>query len=97
MGFLGFLKNKCDICGKKGNLKKVFKCYIYENEYYAYHSECLKDVIKNPEKYTNLKVDKAIEITDILEEMQKIEENKKQERQKKLDKVRNKVCSLLDN
>jgi hypothetical protein len=22
MGFFGFLKNKCDICGKKGNLKK---------------------------------------------------------------------------
>ena len=57
----------------------------------------MKDVIKNPEKYTNLKVDKAIEITDILEEMQKKEENEKQERQEKLDKVRNKICSLLNN
>lgn len=60
---------KCKICGKKDNeVKSIPRHGIYGSLFkWHYHEMCVKDAIRNPEKWGNKAVDTAIEITDCIE------------------------------
>ena len=62
----------CKICGERENLLYTPEWGLYGRYKgaigYPYHEECVKDVVCNPENYTNKQVDWAIQIGESLRE-----------------------------
>lgn len=69
-----FGKIKCYFCNKKdGLLQSVCHCGLYGElgKRIFYHDECLQIVEVDPEKFSNIMVDKAIYINDLKKECMK--------------------------
>jgi hypothetical protein len=68
---------RCYFCRGIDNLKYVKSYGAYGDAGWniAYHEDCFKDIIGNPEKYSHNDVDKAIQITEYIEYWRKRDED----------------------
>lgn len=89
---------KCFLCKQTGNgLKWVsqYGIYMEANKHYAYHPECLKAVLCDPEKYGHEIVDMALQIAclvkDEKEEEKRAKAIMKKEQQENIEKAK-KLC-----
>lgn len=64
-------KITCIFCGGENPDLYYRACAMYYDEKIPYHKSCYKDIMENPEEYSNKQVDSAIKITDFLKEKEK--------------------------
>ena len=73
---------KCQFCRQRDSaLLYVPRRGIYGGAgwFYAYHKSCLRDVACDPEKYSSILVDMAVEIIDLIKVWKKDEERQKKD------------------
>jgi len=95
-GYILFEKG-CYLCGdRKGDLKTIRGYGIYgeDGKCYWYHERCLLEICCNPTQYTNLKVDRSIQIADLKEERRKERKKIEERYQKSLDRCKGYVQNM---
>ena len=80
---------RCMLCkGWSGEKEWVWHSGIYKmDKKYHYHHSCLDETLANPQKYSHLRVDLAIEIAEIIEDDISQAKHKEKLRQEKLSKL----------
>jgi len=80
----------CELCHNgDGPLRKISERGIYEGyRHYYYHQECLEKILENPEDYSHIKVDMALDICDNLDARRRETEKKLVTAQKRIEKAR---------
>lgn len=79
MGIINkYVTKRCVFCkGRSGNLEFVpdTTIYGYLSDFSGswYHMECLKDVLCEPEEHGHRKIEVALEISDIIKEIERTE------------------------
>jgi len=76
---MGIIKSlcRCLICRSGGNLEYVRQIGIYSAGWYGYHQKCLDLVCEDPESYSHIQVDAALEIINLRKSWAKEDENRK--------------------